>query len=108
MSIYFRKPGQEIGGLALKRDRQSQERFDPDVATVLLDEIDLRSMQPRCRRERFLRQGKRRALLADPLADKPHELARVHFSWPNHPEAVISLNRQSVTPADNAKRVGAA
>jgi site-specific DNA-methyltransferase (cytosine-N4-specific) len=61
-------------------------------------------MQPRRCRQRFLRQGQRRAPLADPLANEPHELARVHFPWRNHPEAVKSLNRQSVTPADNAKQ----
>lgn len=61
-------------------------------------------MQTGFARQCFLRQAERRPLLADPLTDEPREVARVHFPWRNHPAAVLSLNRQSVTRVDKAKR----
>jgi hypothetical protein len=55
ISIDFRETRQKISGLAVKRHRKAKECFNPDLASVLLDEVDLRPMQSRGCRERFLR-----------------------------------------------------
>jgi len=52
--IHFRKPWQQVGWFATQGNRKAKQRFDPDLASVLLDQINLRSMKPSRFREPFL------------------------------------------------------
>jgi hypothetical protein len=59
MIANFRETGQQISGFNLQRCRQPQQRFDPNLPAILLDQIDLGSMQACFGGKRLLRQDER-------------------------------------------------
>jgi hypothetical protein len=88
---------QQVGRLGVQSRRESEERLDPNLPAVLFDQVDLRAVKSRSRRQRFLREPQERPPGPNPLADQPHEVACVHRRWRNDRWALRLLNRQSVT-----------
>jgi hypothetical protein len=41
---HLEKAGQQVGRLGAKRDREPKQSFDPDLPSVMLDQVNLRAV----------------------------------------------------------------
>jgi hypothetical protein len=44
MPANLREAGKQVSGLGPERNREAQQRLDPDLPTILLNQVDLRTV----------------------------------------------------------------